>query len=193
MNEFSSTISSKIGQLTDLEHFAVGYNRLTGSLPIAALTQLTKLRLFVLSGNRVEGRPFDAVMSWSQLVELGLDRMPFIEGSIPTSIGKLSMLHHLMIDNLDSVIPTEIGMLTNLVTFHFSTPGPASEGLGSNMTATLPTEIGLLSDLASLILSSNNEIGGTIPTGKAEELAGISEVMLHITHYCSCVDQNSVV
>ena len=176
MNEFSSTISSKIGQLTDLKHFAVGDNRLTGTLPIEALQQLTKLQRFVLTGNRVEGRPFDAVISWSQLVELGLYSLPFIEGSIPTSIGKLSMLQYLMVENMDNVIPTEVGMLTNLLSFHFSIPGPAIiEGLDSSMTATLPTELGLLTNLATIMINSNNEIGGTIPSGKSEGLTGISE------------------
>ena len=175
LNEFSSTISPKIGQWTNLKHFAVGDNRLTGPLPIDALQKLTKLHLFVISANRLEGRPFDAATSWLQLVEFGLYDMPFIEGSIPTSIGKLSMLVHLFIDNLDSVIPTEIGLLTNLVTFHFTTPGTAIEGLDSNMTATLPTEMGLLTDLKSIIIQSNDEIRGTIPTGKRQKSTRISD------------------
>lgn len=66
---------------------------------------------------------------------------------IPTEIGMLTNLKYLILSYDDiNVIPTEIGLLTNLVTLDLS----------NNNIKIIPTEINQLTGLTSLNLSDNN-------------------------------------
>lgn len=162
-NRLSSTISSKIGKLTNLKEWYVHYNFLTGALPIQAFRQLKQIKGFAVFGNRVEGNVLDVVESWTQLEMIAITNTAIDNGSIPTTIGQLSLLRELVIENFDPVIPTEIGLLTNLDFFYFQIDRPIN---ASQFLSTIPTELGMLTNLKDLSIESNYGIAGTIPTGK---------------------------
>jgi hypothetical protein len=168
----SSTISTKIGQLTMLKHFAIGDNHLTGPLPIESLQKLTKMEIFMLSGNRVEGRIFDAAVVWSHLAFLGVDYLPLLQGSIPSTIGQLTRLVHFAVGGLEASLPTELGLLTALQVFTVSSARASIEQM--DLVATLPSEIGLLTMLSDLAVNSDFQISGTIPTGTSSSCANLN-------------------
>lgn len=155
--------------MTDLVELILDDNRLTGQLPIESLQQLTRLEVFLISINLLEGRIFDAVMKWPNIQWLGLEDLPLLEVAIPTEIGQLSSLRTFLIQGADPSLPTEIGLLQQLRIFHFTDPyhrEEASHSNNNNTTATLPTEIGLLTELVELEFESDGAVSGTIPTGK---------------------------
>lgn len=139
------------------------YNFLTGALPIQAFRQLKQIKGFAVFGNRVEGNVLDVVESWTQLEMIAITNTAIDNGSIPTTIGQLSLLRELVIENFDPVIPTEIGLLTNLDFFYFQIDRPIN---ASQFLSTIPTELGMLTNLKDLSIESNYGIAGTIPTGK---------------------------
>ncbi|KAK3238294.1 hypothetical protein CYMTET_51680 [Cymbomonas tetramitiformis] len=94
-----------------------------------------------------------------------------IRGGIPTEIGRLSVLHHLLLssNNLSKKIPTEMGNLTALQQLD----------LGNNTLAgAIPTELGNLKSAHNLCLDSNSLSGPVV-----KELCGLPElVSLSIKH-----------
>jgi hypothetical protein len=79
-----------------------------------------------------------------------------LKGVIPTELGLMSNLKWLFLNTnqFTSTIPTELGLLSNLELL----------GFGSNfLNGTIPTELGLLSNLEYMSLN-RNRLTGTIPT-----------------------------
>jgi Leucine-rich repeat (LRR) protein len=79
-----------------------------------------------------------------------------LTGSIPTELGLLGNLMGLNLsgNSLTGSIPTELGLLSNLTDLYL---------YGNLLTGTIPTELGLLSNLTWLSLD-NNSLTGSIPT-----------------------------
>jgi Leucine-rich repeat (LRR) protein len=103
-----------------------------------------------------------------------------LEGSIPPSIGQLSNLNYLHLQNgrLHGEIPTSIGNLTKLQglwLFDNQLTGSIPESLGAltnlydielsnnHLTGNIPASLGMLPNLRALILNSN-ELSGSIPS-----------------------------
>lgn len=80
----------------------------------------------------------------------------YFNGTIPTSLSKLSKLTDLILSSnfLNGTIPTSLGKLSKLTYLY-----PSSNSLSD----TIPTYLGKLSKLTYLDLSSNS-LSGTIPT-----------------------------
>ena len=84
-NEFAGTLSSKVGQLSQLEVLSLGENFMTGTLP-DELGQLKFLQELFLQDNGVEGPFFDQFgTSWPDLRFLVLDQT-MLTGTIPETI-----------------------------------------------------------------------------------------------------------
>ena len=115
---------------------------------------------------------------------LWLGENPYISGTIPTEIGKLSNLDDLRLNGLTNMnppsqLPSEIGKLTSLRVLNVSqTP----------LAGTLPTEIWSLRGMVNLDLSgvasstttsssSSSFVGGTIPT-TIDKLSDLSILQL---------------
>ena len=151
-NNLTGSIPAEIGNLTNLEGFALDHNSLTGSIP-TTIGYLTNLNYLDLSFNSLTG---------SIPTEIGLTSLTYLflhynklTGSIPTTIGNLTNLTLLRLDNnkLTGFIPAEIGSLTNLTKL----------GLHYNkLTGWIPTTIGNLINLNYLYLD-NNYLSSKIP------------------------------
>lgn len=111
------------------------------------------------------------------------DSLPFLTGSIPSSIGDWKNLKRLVISQVSGitgVIPPELGLLSDLEVLQISlAPGlsgniPSELGMATNLVTlelqwtnregTLPTYLGSLTNLVTLHLEHNTGITGTLPT-----------------------------
>ena len=96
-----------------------------------------------------------------------------LEGTIPTEIGLLTQLVELNItfnNKLQSsTIPTEIGLLTQLTALKMH---------GNDLQGTIPTEIGLLSTQLVELYLYRNKLVGTIPT-EIQLLSNLGVLWLH--------------
>ena len=79
-----------------------------------------------------------------------------LDGTIPSSLGNLSNLEHLLLsgNQLTGAIPAELGNLSNLGWLDL---------YGNQLTGTIPSSLGSLSNLGYLYLS-NNQLTGAIPS-----------------------------
>ena len=159
-NFLSGTIPSEIGLLSHLVEIDLGSTGLTGSLP-TEIWQLTKLeRLFL-------GASFDAGHNqfWGSIPStIGLLTMMkdltissvTSGGPIPTELFLLSHLEHLDIssDLFVGTLPTEITYLSSLVSLDVA---------DSTLTGTIPSEIGIMRNLQTLVLSRSS-FTGSLPT-----------------------------
>jgi Leucine-rich repeat (LRR) protein len=164
-NKFDGTVSTAIGDLTQLETLFLNENELTGTIP-AALTKLVNL------------------------VDLDLGQNS-IAGTIPARIGLLSALTSAVLSRnaLTGTLPPELAQLTSLVVLDLSGNDldlAFPDGIGTAMRSlqvlalsenarfgdqTIPTQIGDLTSLTRLELFSSG-LSGTIPTelGRLEYL-----------------------
>ena len=137
-------------------------NKLSGTIPVARLGDLTNLRGLNLAGNNLSGTIPPELGKLTNLQHLYLCGNN-LSGSIPPELGKLTNLNRLELcnNNLSGTIPPELG-LTNLRDLDLA---------GNNLTGTIPPELGKLTDLTWLRLSVNN-LSGAIPPelGKLTDL-----------------------
>jgi hypothetical protein len=138
-NDFSSTISPVVGDLTNLQHLKLGNNYfLEGTLP-SSLSNLTNLKTFAVDLTELSGPLFDIALQWPELEFLSLGATKFT-GTIPTEIAEFKHLNYFQIFNtlFEGTIPNEMMSLTMLKELSLS---------GPNWNSTLPENIG---DLESL-------------------------------------------
>ena len=98
-SDYTGTIPTEIGELTNLKELRVGDNTLTGSLPseLGRLTGLTKELAF--------HNQLDSANNGG------------LSGTIPTEVGRLTILAEkfkVYQNALTGDLPTEIGLLTNM-------------------------------------------------------------------------------
>ena len=166
-NQFTGTIPSGLTQNTRLEILMLSYNLLTGTVPQFGRSTRDG------DGSTVENNPMS-------LHRLGIISN-ILEGTLPTSIYDLTSLAYLTaqqalpggsmgteishwnqletlflidITDLKGTIPTEIGVLQDLIDVRFN---------NCSLTGTIPTELGRLDRIRRLELR-NNHLVGTVPS-----------------------------
>eukprot|EP00977_Amphora_coffeiformis_P007910 scaffold1771_cov172-Amphora_coffeaeformis.AAC.3 len=149
---------SIITNFTLLESVDLSTTSIEGTIPedIGRLTNL-KILNFQLKDPSPLPTSIGQCTSLEQFLSGQPDRGAGLVGGLPSEIGGLTELQILDIRNninLGSTIPTELGLLTNLVRV---------EVKRSSLEGTLPTELGELSNLQVFLIESN-PITGTVPT-----------------------------
>ena len=151
-------IPPAIGQLTKLSHLDLSMNQLSGPIPgeLSALSGLTYLNL---SSNKLSGAiPPDL----GQLSELGGFYLGGNElsGKIPTTLSRLQGLEFLWLNDnqLGGEIPRALGQMSYIYHLDLS---------GNQLTGSIPGELGQAPRLALLYLN-NNQLSGSIPSELAE-------------------------
>jgi hypothetical protein len=99
------------------------------------VTSLSNLNVISLSNNELEGPFFQYLSSWPMLETIDIQSTS-LSGSIPTEIGLLTKLVSLLapLTRLQGTIPSELALLSNTLTY-VSLGGPNLEG-------TLPASLG---------------------------------------------------
>ncbi|KAF8030283.1 hypothetical protein BT93_E2663 [Corymbia citriodora subsp. variegata] len=150
----SGPIPPQIGLLSKLMHLNLSGNILSGRLPLT-LSNLTRLSLLYLGNNMISGYLDPRLFSnWTKLQFLELHNNS-VTGKIPSEIGLLTNLVELAISNnhLNGSIPYEIGNLKHLDALALD---------GNHLTGPFPASIGNLTHLTMLYLHENN-LSGPIP------------------------------
>ena len=165
-------------KLTNLTILNLERNKLSGQLPINALTVISNLAELHLSQNRFEGSIPTIVSNFKKLNLLKLTDVN-ITGSIPSEIGKLTSLNEFRIseNSITGSIPDSIYRLSALTYLSFRSNKltgtiPTFFGLFTKLEyfnvfdnyfeGTIPTELGNMSSLFYLY-SQSNRLNGTIP------------------------------
>ncbi|MGD2120967.1 MAG: Ig-like domain-containing protein [Gemmatimonadota bacterium] len=161
--QLPGSISSSIGELTNLKRLSLGYG-VTGSIP-ASVGSLSRLEELDLGSNDLSGPIPPTLGELTNLKELSLPSNE-LSGAIPSELGNLSNLTHLRLNSnqLSGPIPATLGNLTNLTYLSF---------LDNQLTGSIPPELGLLTGLESLGLSINH-LTGSIPG----ELGNLSNLLV---------------
>ncbi|KAJ9559462.1 hypothetical protein OSB04_014076 [Centaurea solstitialis] len=178
-NLISADIPSEIGQLVSLRRLFLPSNQLTGSIPYSignlrnlgamvlygnllassipsSLGNLTRLTDLQLQGNKLEGTIPSALSNCKQLQLLDLSRNN-LSGYIPKWIfGLSSLTKGLALSNNRFVgsLPTEVGLLQNIVLFNIS---------NNMISGIIPNDLGTCTSLVVLDMAGNT-IEGEIPT-----------------------------
>jgi len=157
-SELIGTIPDTFSKLLSLKYLVLSRNDLSGTLP--NLNRLTQLEDLDLAQNSLLYVPEDSFSSCSNLVSLRVHDFYVKEKRfvLPSLLGAFTMLESLVLQShdLSGILPTEIGLLTELTKLVLFT-STVTESSG-----TLPTELGNLSKIQNLIIASSYV--GTIPT-----------------------------
>ncbi|KAF8030274.1 hypothetical protein BT93_E2658 [Corymbia citriodora subsp. variegata] len=167
----SGPIPPQIGSLSKLTHLNLSRNVLSGHLP-PTLSNLTRLSLLYLGNNLISGELDPHFFSnWTKLRFLELHNNNF-SGRIPSEIGLLTNLIELAICNnlLNGSIPYEIGNLKHL---------DALALFGNHLTGPIPASVGNLTRLTMLYLHLNH-LSGPIP----QEIASINSLSGPLPQVC---------
>ncbi|GKY91195.1 hypothetical protein MPSEU_000092200 [Mayamaea pseudoterrestris] len=159
-NNFSGTISSSVGLMTNLQIFRIQANHISGSLPLD-MGNMAALIEFLASENDIKGRIPPQLERPSALQILDISDNA-LTGQLPSEIFKnLSLKQlYLTMNRLTVSIPSNIGSCKLLESIQ----------LGYNLlTGSIPSEVGGLSYLKALYLN-NNFLVGTL----SSHLAGLS-------------------
>ncbi len=140
---------------TTITELDLSRNNLQGSIPetISALTGLTLLNL---ETNSLGGSSIPAsIGDLSKLIELYLNDTG-LQGVIPVEMGQLSELQSLVLDDnlLNGAIPDELGNLTQLIDIRL---------YGNRLRGNIPESFGNLTGLKNLALQ-RNLLSGIIPS-----------------------------
>ena len=153
-NSLTGTIPTDIQAWRSLTDLDLNGNDFAGQLPTIVLNALSNLEVLDAGDNRLTGTLPPQISSLISLTDLNLEQNQ-LGGSIPTSLGRLSNLVNLNLDdNAFTAIPREIGQVTTLETLSIR---------NNQVGGTMHTEFGLLRSLNGLFLDGN-QLGFRIPT-----------------------------
>ncbi|CAB9496283.1 LRR receptor-like serine threonine-protein kinase [Seminavis robusta] len=154
-DKLHGSLSSHIGQLSNLEAIAIAYNSMTGSLP-TALGALTKLHFLAALHNQFTGIvPSELGLLHRTLQSVFVDGSS-LTGTIPDELYDLTLLKTMYLSNnqLAGTISARIGQLTNMWDFQLQ---------GNRLKGTIPSQAGQLQSLKRLMLYEN-DLTGTLCT-----------------------------
>jgi len=155
-NGIDGTIPTEMGNLVNLTFVQLYNNSFTGTIPVELynIANIVELRL---DQNDLSGPAMNPLISnWVNLQDLRLYDNGLLTGVIPTTIGSLTALEVLAVNDLQlsGTLPTEIGGLAALDFLDVSD--------NNAMTGAIPTELFDL-QLIRLVYLSNNTFTGTFP------------------------------
>jgi len=165
--DLKGTISTHIGQLSELESLNLYGNSIEGSLP-DHIGLLTNVRSVVLSNNKITGEIPPQIGMMERLTSLDLDGN-LLSGKIPSQIGFLGRLRELELccNNLTGGIPWQISNLEDLqVLFLYN----------NLLEGTLTSRMDQMSKLVWLGVGSNPEL-----SGNPKFLCGLRDFTYHNT------------
>ncbi|XVF78268.1 hypothetical protein PTKIN_Ptkin14bG0117900 [Pterospermum kingtungense] len=135
-NSFSGYIPIELGNLRDLQWLNLENNGLISTVSSSDSSFLSSLA------------------NCKHLRFLAFDRNPMIKGTLPVSIGNLSVQEFVAFGcHIEGRIPGEIGNLSNLINLNLD---------NNELTGAIPTTIGRLINLRSLSLQ-DNKLEGSLP------------------------------
>ncbi|CAN6977294.1 unnamed protein product [Brassica oleracea var. botrytis] len=176
-NNFSSSLSSEFGKLSNLEVLYLPSNGFSGQVP-PTISNLTKLKVLRLSDNHFSGTlaPNSGLFELHELRFLMLDYNNF-SSSLPFEFGNLNNLEFLYLTfNLFSgQIPPTISNLTSLVELFLD---------GNELTGSFPL-VWNLSKLSMLDLSDNHFSGTLNPNSGLFELHDLRYLNLGYNNFSS--------
>ena len=171
-NKLEGTLPSELGNMNsngfaELTEFNFAHNQLEGTVP-SELGQLSALRMFDVSFNKLSGSIPHNYTDWQQLQVLYLQGNSF-EGSLPEEIGKLTDLRYLNASSnrISGTVPPSIG---NLEVRPLASRSPVPKAptathiaqalqelhmYENNFTGAIPREIGKLYRLRQLRMQDN--------------------------------------
>ncbi|KAH9301085.1 hypothetical protein KI387_012668 [Taxus chinensis] len=160
-NLFVGDLPDFISELAELKYLDLSSNNFSGSIP-QGFGRLPKLQFLNLCCNFLNGTIPAFLTNLSNLLELNLAANPFLPGTIPAEIGKLSKLQNLWVPNcnLTGEIPESIGNLSALMNLDLSQ---------NQLTGTIPESITQLTSVVQIELYSN-QLAGYIP----RKMSGLS-------------------
>ncbi|KAJ0053853.1 hypothetical protein Pint_01679 [Pistacia integerrima] len=184
-NELHLEFPSFVLNCRNLTYLDLSLNKLSGQIPELVFTNLGKLQYLNLTENQFHGPLSTIISKLSNLVQPSLCK-------IPSSLGQLKKLQmlDLHLNALNSTIPSELGLCTNLTYLALAKNQLSGELQNNSFTGKIPPEIGLLTNLnyplpvqflkhcgisqtfKAYNFSSNN-LNGTIPP-EIENLASLA-------------------
>lgn len=179
-NELSGAIPESLGSIEGLVNLDLRWNKLQGVVPMVMSQGLNQLQRLALSNNRIEsiilppnsssfraltfldlswnelrGELPAAIGSLSRLEDLFLNSNRGLNGTIPSTIGKLASLVRLDLSNcgLEGSIPEEVGELQKLRFFSVSR---------NKLSGGIPESLASLPVIFTLNLEGN-QLSGAVP------------------------------
>lgn len=148
----SGTLSTEIGNLTQLVFLSLYNNNITGQIP-HEIGNLENLERLYLNNNSFTGTIPNSIGNLTNLIHLYLS-INSLDGSIPTEIKNLIELTQIGLSNndLSGIIPDSLENLTKLKFLDFSL---------NNLSGNIPQGIGLTS--LTILRLGNNNLEGEIP------------------------------
>lgn len=158
-NTFSGSLPSELAHLTQLERLSLAENRFTGRLAPETFGNLTSLRKLWLDHNSFTGS-VPSQMGGLPLVKLHLSHNQFENGGLPANLlASLTRLEHLVVsistassEEQDVVIPTEVGLMSNLRHLDLYLPERTRSSLASHQWQR--SEVATLHKLETLRIAS---------------------------------------
>ncbi|PQP98268.1 putative LRR receptor-like serine/threonine-protein kinase [Prunus yedoensis var. nudiflora] len=202
-NQLHGELPPNVGiTLPNLEVFAGGVNKFTGTVPLS-LSNASRLQVLDFAENGFTGPlPAENLATLQSLVRLNFDQNRlgsgkavaenYLGGSVPDVIGKLQKLQgvELFANQFCGPIPSSLGNLTSLTTLlmqenKFGGSIPPSFGnckylqtlnlSSNNLNGTIPKEVIGLSSLSISLSMSNNFLTGSLPS-EVGDLKNIGEL-----------------
>ena len=151
----TGTIPSTLGSLTKLTWLGLFDNQLSGHVS-STLGNLVQINYMNLDFNNLNGPIPSTFENLVRLTHLSL-RDNQLSGTVPSTLGNLTQLDlvDLAYNQLNGTIPSALGNLVQLTDLRLSV---------NRLTGTIPSLIGQMTQLASLLLFSNGQLVGTIPS-----------------------------